>query len=238
MIIDHNKREGLFEHFKNMMDILGPCMYDYLYIWDFDDDLYCISQAAYERFFIPSSQFHDVSDNLKNCVYAGDWECLQRDVDRMFGDPDFDFHNLQYRWLSRNGENIWINCRGRVVRSEEGRPLYLVGCINEIGNKQKADNVSGLLGESSLRDEIKNGGLDGTDGFILRIGIDNFKEINENKGLDYGDMILRKTAECIKEVLLTDQKLYKIVADEFIVMDFGGRNEEDARNMYADRQLY
>ncbi len=27
---------------------------------------------------------------------------------------------------------------------------FLVGCINEIGQKQKADNVSGLLGESSL----------------------------------------------------------------------------------------
>lgn len=232
MVIDHSKQEGLLEYFKDMIDILGPCMYDYLYIWDFDDDLYCISQAAYERFFIPSSQFHDVNDNLKNCVYAGDWEGLQRDVDRIFNEPDFEFHNLQYRWLSRSGENVWINCRGCVIRSEEGRPLYLVGCINEIGNKQKADNVSGLLGESSFRDEVKNGGLDGADGFILRIGIDNFKEINENKGLDYGDMILRKTAECIKEVLLTDQKLYKIVADEFIVMDFGGRNEEDAKNMY------
>lgn len=232
MIIDRSKQEGLLEYFKDMIDILGPCMYDYLYIWDFDNDLYCISQAAYERFFIPSSQFHDVNDNLMNCVYQGDWEGLQHDVDRIFNEPDFDFHNLQYRWLSRSGENVWINCRGCVIRSEEGRPLYLVGCINEIGKKQKADNVSGLLGESSFRDEVKNGGLDGSDGFILRIGIDNFKEINENKGLDYGDMILRKTAECIKEMLLTDQKLYKIVADEFIVLDFGGRNEADARNMY------
>lgn len=232
MIIDRSKQEGLLEYFKDMIDILGPCMYDYLYIWDFDNDLYCISQAAYERFFIPSSQFHDVNDNLMNCVYQGDWEGLQHDVDRIFNEPDFDFHNLQYRWLSRSGENVWINCRGCVIRSEEGRPLYLVGCINEIGKKQKADNVSGLLGESSFRDEVKNGGLDGSDGFILRIGIDNFKKINENKGLDYGDMILRKTAECIKEMLLTDQKLYKIVADEFIVLDFGGRNEADARNMY------
>lgn len=232
MVIDGNKREGMFEHFEDMINILAPCMYDYLYLWDFDGDYYCISPAAYERFMIPSSKFRNVTNSLKGCVYAGDWDNLLKDVDRIFAEPDFDFHNLQYRWLSRSGENVWINCRGCVIRSEEGRPLYLVGCINEIGNKQKADNVSGLLGESSFRDEIKNGGIVGSSGFILRIGIDNFKEINENKGVDYGDMILRKTAECIDGVLLPEQKLYKIVADEFIVIDFGGRDENAARDMY------
>ena len=33
-------------------------------------------------------------------------------------------------------------------------------------------------------------------------------------------------------MLLSEQKLYKIVADEFIVIDFGGRNEESAKKMY------
>lgn len=232
MIIDGNKREGLLEYFNDIVDILAPCMYDYLYLWDFDDDYYCISSAAYERFMIPASRFHDVTLSLKDCVYSGDWENLQRDVNRIFTEPDFNFHNLQYRWVDRNGENVWINCRGHVIRNEEGRPLYLMGCINEIGNKQKADNVSGLLGESSFKDEVKNVEISGGSGFILRIGIDNFKEINENKGLDYGDMVLRKTAECINGVLLSEQKLYKIVADEFIVIDFGGRNEESANKMY------
>lgn len=62
------------------------------------------------------------------------------------------FHNLHYRWMGKNHETIWINCRGRVLSDpEDGSPRYLVGCINEIGAKQKADNVSGLLGEYSLK---------------------------------------------------------------------------------------
>ena len=56
------------------------------------------------------------------------------------------FHNLQYRWLGLDGQPIWINCRGRTVNDENGNPMCMVGCINEIGAKQKADNVSGLLG--------------------------------------------------------------------------------------------
>lgn len=233
MVIDKDKQKALLEYFCDAIDILAPCMYDYLYIWDFVGDWYCISPAAYERFLMPASRFHNVNASLKNCVCSADWGTLRKDVDRIFNEPEFDFHNLQYRWISRSGENVWINCRGHVIRDEEGTPLYLVGCINEIGKKQKADNVSGLLGESSFEEQINNVGIAGSDGFILRIGIDNFKEINENKGLDYGDMILRKTAECIDDALLLEQKLYKIVADEFIVIDFGGRDALAAKEMYG-----
>ena len=43
------------------------------------------------------------------------------------------FHNLQYRWLGLDGQPIWINCRGRTVNDENGNPMCMVGCINEIG---------------------------------------------------------------------------------------------------------
>ena len=37
---------------------------------------------------------------------------------------------------------------------KDGKPWYMVGCINEIGGRQKADNISGLLGETSLEQYI------------------------------------------------------------------------------------
>lgn len=33
-------------------------------------------------------------------------------------------------------------------------PIYMIGCVNEIGEKQKADNISGLLGEAGFREYI------------------------------------------------------------------------------------
>ena len=101
-------------------------------------------------------------------------------------------HNLEYRLVDQNGKPIWVNYRGYVVRNREGEALYIIGCINEIGRQQKADNVSGLLSESSLHhylDETSH-----QNGIILRLGLDDFKEINEKLGIEYGDMILRKTA--------------------------------------------
>lgn len=221
------------EQFKNIIDILNPCMDDYLYIYDLKNDYYCISPSAVDRFQMSSAQFHNVDENLSAFVYADDFSMVVEDIQQIL-DRKKEFHNLQYRWVGKDNRPVWINCRGRVACNENGEPEVLIGCINEIGKKQKADNVSGLLGEYSLQQEMKDCSYKHQSGFMLRLGIDNFKEINENKGMEYGDMILSRTADCIQSVILPDQKLYKIVADEFVVLDFSGRTVEEAHWLYDE----
>ena len=58
-----------------------------------------------------------------------------------------------------------------------------------------------------------------------------FKNINENFGVKYGDVVLKQVGNCIKKLLTKNQQLYRIVADEFIVMDVVG-SKEDARALY------
>lgn len=220
------------EQYKSIIQILNPCMDDHLYILDMKNDFYCISASAVERFDIPATEIDNASVKLMEFTYPDDREALQEDI-RQLSAKEKDFHNMQYRWLDREGEAIWINCRGRILHDEQGEPEFLIGCINEIGKKQKADNVSGLLGEFSFQNEIKGYEAQRLGGYILRLGIDNFKEINENKGMNYGDMILKKTAECISSLVTGRQKLYRIVADEFIVVDFDGKVEE-AEELYRE----
>ena len=64
------------------------------------------------------------------------------------------------------------------------KPLYMIGCINEIGGKQKADNVSGFLGETGFREYISNPVPTWKKGYLLRVGI----EINEKFSMEYGDL--------------------------------------------------
>lgn len=220
------------QQINDIIDLLNPSMDDYLYIYDFRNDLYSISANAMERFAIPDKQFSHVEEVLHGLVHPEDFAAVQEDL-VLVQRGEKEFHNLQYRWLDKAGNPIWINCRGRVVNDSESKPEFLVGCINEIGMKQKADNVSGLLGETSFQQEVKAHNYDQMNGFVMRLGIDNFKDINENKGVDYGNMILRETAACIESAIFLNQKLYKIVADEFIVLDFSGRNVEDAQQLYS-----
>lgn len=219
--------------FQDVIDTFSPCIDDYLYIMDVKNDYYYVSPNAMDRFDIPVNPFSNVIENLVRMTHPDDVKLLMDDIEQLMN-REKDFHNLQYRWMDKEGKPVWINCRGRILCDEDGKPEFLVGCVNEIGVKQKADNVSGLLRESSLQSELVDHGDERLGGFLLRLGIDNFKEINENKGMDYGDMILQKTAECIKSAIHDDQKLYRVVADEFAVVDLNGRGVKEAKKLYNE----
>lgn len=227
--------KGLFsresiDQYENLINILNPSIDGYLYIFDIKKDTFCISENALERFPLPKNKYENATEQFSKFVYKEDVETLYDDIAKvMKGEKNF--HNLRYRWIDKSGKAVWINCRGNVIKDEEGTPEFLVGCINEIGMKPKADNVSGLLGDVSLKDEILSHQSEQMKGFVLRIGIDNFKEINENKGVEYGDMILRRTAECIRTMTSRKQMVYRVVADEFVVLDFEGQSE-DGQKLY------
>ena len=219
------------KEFQKVIEIYHTSMDDFLYIFDLVNDYYCISSSATERFRMPDMQFGDATNEFRKFVYPADFQMLCDDLAAVRS-GEKDFHNVEYRWLDKEGNVVWINCRGKAVKDRDGVARYLIGCINEIGKNQKADNVSGLLREMGLCREITEREQSELQGFLLRFGIDRFKEINENKGIDYGDMILRKTAECIREVMEPGQKLYRIMSDEFMVVDFSAQSTDSAKKLY------
>ena len=205
------------EQMEYIVELFNPCMDDYLYVFDLQKDCYKISKHATERFLLPGDNFDDAANEFRR-IMSG----------------EIVFHNMHYRWLDRAGKPVWINCRGRVLNDADGKPHFLVGCINEIGQKQKADNVSGLLGESSLSAYVEQFEDGLPDGFFLRIGIDDFRDINGDFGMEYGDYILKSTADCIAENIKPSQRLYRILADEFMVVDFSGGDMEAATELYKN----
>lgn len=221
------------EQMEYIVELFNPCMDDYLYVFDLQKDCYKISKHATERFLLPGDNFDDAAKAHHTFVYSEDQSRLD-DEFRCIMSGEIVFHNMHYRWLDRAGKPVWINCRGRVLNDADGKPHFLVGCINEIGQKQKADNVSGLLGESSLSAYVEQFEDGLPDGFFLRIGIDDFRDINGDFGMEYGDYILKSTADCIAENIKPSQRLYRILADEFMVVDFSGGDMEAATELYKN----
>lgn len=226
---EHDTQYNSIEQVCHIIDLLRPCMNDYLYAYDFINDFYYISKNAAGRFSMPDNSFSDVLNHFRQFIHPEDFPALEDDLMSIVSGKK-DFHNMDYRWMDTEGYPVWINCRGSVIK-ENNEPRYLLGCINEIGRQQKADNISGLLSKSSLQafltkhHKIRHG-------YILRLGLDDFKAINEKHGIEYGDMILKKTAECISLCISSKQKLYRIVADEFIILDLTSDSIDAARDLY------
>ena len=96
----------------------------------------------------------------------------------------------------------------------------------------KADNVSGLLQSTLLKTLITKEYSNTPKGFVLRLGIDGFKDINENFGFDYGDFVLKGVADCILENVEAQQNVYHVVADEYMIIDFSGQSARKAHELY------
>lgn len=229
--MEENGGGNLFELFCGMIEAFDPCMDDYLYVFDVQNDQYYISKKAMKRFALPSFQFTHVLDTHRKFVYEEDIEMLEADLEKVMSGEKLE-HNLTYRWMSVDGEPIWINCRGRIIIGADGKPQFLVGCINEVGTKPIADNVSGLLESFAIKDAWNQQHNTMTNGFVLRIGIDNFKTINEKLGVEYGDFIIHEVANCILDCIHEGQMVFRVVADEFLIIDTAGGTAKDAKALY------
>lgn len=222
-----------FDTFCDIADEFSSCMNDYLFVYDIPHNTYYITERAMERFLLPSNVIHDLLANLEHFVYPEDVPVLADDLQAIISGKKSE-HNLEYRWLGHEGRPLWINCRGRLIKDEAGLPSLMVGCINEIGKQPKADNISGLLGESSFREHLKSLDPAVSNISFMRIGIDDFKIINERHGTQYGDYVLSEVAACIHNALFPGQFAYRIVSDEFMVLDLSGADYDSMIRLYHD----
>ena len=214
-------QKDTFAAVRELLQTYSECMNDYLYIYDMIRDIYYISDRAVERFAIPAQSFTHVLETHCQFVYEPDQRELMVQL-KALSRGEMEEHNICYRWMSRSRQPVWINCKGKVIRQSNGEPAFLIGCINEIGTRQIADNVSGLLGEASFETRYEEVLKDSGRGFILRIGIDEFREINEQFGGKYGDFILRSTVISMEEVISDGHELFRMLGDEFVVIDYAG----------------
>ena len=210
-----------------LFEIITECMDDYLYIFDLQNNTFEISQSAVERFNIPSNILTDMSNEVMNVVYEEDREMLAKHLADICEGRE-KVHNLHYRWFDKEGMPVWINSRGIVVNDQQGNAEYLVGCLNETGNRRRADNVTGLLGGPEFLAYLRAQKEPITKGFFMHIGIDDFGAINSSRGADYGNYILKSVAGCMKECLSDKQRIYHLVADQYVIVDLEASSAEEA----------
>lgn len=222
-----------FDDYSEIIKTVAPCMDDYMYFYDIAQDLYYISDKVLDRFVMPTNLFSDVVEMHKVFVYSEDVDMLVEDLQKMVS-GEKEEHNIEYRWLSKEGSPIWINCKGRVIKDVDGHPKYMIGCVNEIGNRQKADNVSGLKEISSIAASLEMYCSIAASGYVLHIGIDDFKSINERFGHEYGDFILRGVADAIKSSLGPGEEVYRVSSDEFMIVSYLADDINAGKTLYEE----
>lgn len=220
------------EEIRAVIEMIQKSSDSYLYILDLDTDVYMVTERMLTRFPFDDIVIEDATTTLKQIIFSSDYEKVREDIGRC-ASGEQTVHALEYRWIDMEGRIVWIGCRGTVITGAGGHKL-LVGRVTELGKEAKADNVTGLRREirfqydteEILRDRPQ------TLNYMMRIGIDNFKEINEKEGIEAGDNVLRELADCIVESVDSKVDVYRLMADEFMLVDSNPDRDSDAREVY------
>ena len=220
------------EQIISVIEVLQKSSDSYLFIMDLNEDIYMISEKATKRFPFDTTVIENCTEMLKQVVYPSDYAMVEADIVKC-ASGDQDSHALEYRWFDRKGKVVWINCKGTVIVGPEGHRL-LIGRVSELGKKAKADNVTGLRREVRFRLDAEAILRDRPQSvhYMMRIGIDNFKEINEKEGLEAGDEVLQELAECIVASVDESVDVYRLLADEFMIMDASTNDSVGAKTVY------
>ena len=141
-----------------------------------------------------------------------------------------DTHSRQAekRYVRPDGEIVWVLANVTFVRDEHGRPLCWVGQfqdITELRRLASRDPLTDALNRRAF--ELELGRC--SDGAVLLLDLDGFKDVNDIHGHEAGDELLRGIAGAITRRLRRDDVLARLGGDEFAVLLPGCPMDEAAR---------
>lgn len=220
------------EQIRAVMEILQGSADSYFFIFDLDADVYIVAKKTTERFPFEAVMVQDARESLKKIIHPADYDMVMKDTEECARGLKTS-RSLEYRWMDRHNKTVWIGSTGSVIEGNDGHKL-LIGRVTDLGRKSSADNLTGLRKTERLCMDLSEMLRDKPERihYIMRLGIDNFKEINEKEGMEAGNAVLQELAENIGEIIGESVDLYRIVADEFMIVDASEHPTKTAEEVY------
>jgi len=131
-----------------------------------------------------------------------------------------------------DGQTRWVHVKGKVRAGSEPMQFALIGTIQDITERKQAehkishlafyDMLTGLPNRRLLRDRLQqamaSGARNARQGALLLIDLDNFKILNDTRGHDIGDLLLKETAERLLASVREVDTVARLGGDEFVVI--------------------
>jgi diguanylate cyclase (GGDEF)-like protein/PAS domain S-box-containing protein len=141
-------------------------------------------------------------------------------------------HEVENRYLRKDGTLRWSSVVVSVVRNSDGDPDYLVAMVQDITERKRAeaevernahyDALTGMpnralffdrLGQTLKHARRKNATVG-----LLFVDLDRFKNVNDTLGHENGDVLLRAAADRLSCMVRAEDTVARIGGDEFVLL--------------------
>jgi len=171
----------------------------------------------------------------------GDTVCtkLKQDPDTqkipiIFTTAEIDARTIEKAYELGGADYVTKPFRPRELLARVGVQLRLQEVLRELDIMATRDILTGILNRRKFF-ELGESLFNASDKelYVLMIDIDQFKKINDQYGNHVGDIVLKKVADVIKDVLPSDAIFGRMGGEEFSVM-YTSQSHEQAMDIVSD----
>ena len=210
-------------------------------IWEWDNEV---------KSFSVSNKWHDmVGDlpievlsvkNLMKFIHKDDIKIVLKNIkDHLEGITTV--YRSEFRMHLGEGQFKWILIRGKALRNAKGKVIKIAGSITDISHRKAVEYEikymayhdaltrlpNRVLFMKELEVELERSKKEAVAGAIMLIDLDNFKNINDTLGHDYGDKLLEFIAEKLKRTITGNNTVCRFGGDEFLVLNCGVKDKTE-----------
>lgn len=219
-----------FETACKLLETVNQSTDDYLFIWDIKADARWFFGNIDTHYDVRKDGCHTNSTpELMKIIHPADRKAVRQSLDEI-AQGKKDIHHMDYRWINRSGEKVWINCHGRVIRDEKNQPYLMIGRVSEENLRHLYNPQTGLWNKNKLREDLKEI-LKAGNGYLMLLDIDSLAAINLSHGREYGDNLLKEVAE-LCENLEGVCAAYHVDHNHFALV-LAGETEAQVQDVFA-----
>lgn len=203
---------------------------DAIWEWDLETGDFFASNKLYE---ITGYDFNGVVslNEFDKFIYHEDLEVFRRDF-RAHIDDNSEFYKSEFRINKSDGSYLWVLSRGKALRDGDGKAIKIAGSISDITIQKEAeekikfmafyDSLTKLPNRTlfmrKLDEEIEWAKRNNSNGAVFFIDLDNFKNINDTLGHNYGDKLLVYLSKKLKRLITSEDIICRLGGDEFLLI--------------------
>jgi len=203
-----------FDDLYVMQDALSSSTDVYIFIWDIKNSIFRISKKFLDDFDFPSEVVENVYQYWNALVHPDDIEIFQNAINELFTGV-ITGHDIEYRMYNRQNEIVWVRCRGTGCVDGDGDFSTFFGVLENITTESKFDYITGLMTRSNFQTMLASTVENDGQGFVMIMGIDHFKGINDKYGQDFGDDILKYIGKVLMNNIPKNTKIFRLDGDRF-----------------------
>ena len=236
-IISSERKEILDKLYHAFEIVSEGC---YIYLCDMKYDYSRWSEEAVQYFGLPGEYMYQAGGIWEQHIHPEDRKNYRESIQDIFAGRDKG-HDMQYRAKDGMGRYVVCTCRGVVLWDENGIPDYFAGSIRNHGLVNNVDSLTGLQNQYGLFEHLKVFYSKQVRSNIMMIGVGHFSKINEMWGYDFGNIVIHKLVQLLKEEFRNEGVLYRIDGVKFVLltrtlsMDDLSRRYELLKNIISDK---